>query len=360
MRVFISWSGETSRRVAEALRTWLGDVIHFIDPWVSSQDIYKGGHWAAEVSEQLEASRFGILCLTKENLFAPWILFEAGVLARTLDRGCVCPYALDVRPADITGPLAQFQCAVADRQNTLALVESLNAALESEALPESKLHRAFDRCWPELERQLKDISAAPPDSRPPVRAERELLEEILNIVRVQARSYPSTGEYDLVPKLRQFILGSTADDGDLNRLSEAITLTSDNKDPNATDWPSSTAFRPPHEIDGTWVGRWTSEPSTLKWYVGQAMVAQRRNRVYIFFDDGKSVSLILATRSKSGRLMGRYINLPFPHDSTAWVGQIVDNDRIDGIWANGRWDFRRVRTVSKESAKDAQESEHDQ
>ena len=39
--------------------------------------------------------------------------------------------------------------------------------------------------------------------------------------------------------------------------------------------------------------------------------------------------------------MGRYINQGVPSASTPWVGLIVGDDRIDGVWTSGRWDLRR-------------------
>ena len=70
MLVFISWSGQRSKIVAEALENWLAQVIQAVEPWVS-QDINKGGlRWSAEVADRLERSKVGIICLTKSNLNA--------------------------------------------------------------------------------------------------------------------------------------------------------------------------------------------------------------------------------------------------------------------------------------------------
>src|SRR3954469_20494730 len=83
-RVFISWSGDTSRQVAEALKDWLPEVIEGIEPWLSTQDLTAGMRWGSELASQLERTDFGVICLTPDNLQAPWILFEAGALAKAV------------------------------------------------------------------------------------------------------------------------------------------------------------------------------------------------------------------------------------------------------------------------------------
>jgi hypothetical protein len=70
MKVFISWSGPRSRAVAELLKGWLVDVIQAIGPWMSSY-IEKGARWVSELSEELEQSKLGIICLTQDNLSSP-------------------------------------------------------------------------------------------------------------------------------------------------------------------------------------------------------------------------------------------------------------------------------------------------
>lgn len=42
MRVFISWSGETSHKVALALHGWLPKVVQALNPWVSTEDMIYG------------------------------------------------------------------------------------------------------------------------------------------------------------------------------------------------------------------------------------------------------------------------------------------------------------------------------
>src|ERR1700684_2611083 len=93
--VFISWSGERSIHIAEALRWWLKMVVQATKPFMSKTDIDKGSRWHIELAKALESMKVGIICLTPENLSASWLLFEAGALSKTMDKGTlVCTYLL--------------------------------------------------------------------------------------------------------------------------------------------------------------------------------------------------------------------------------------------------------------------------
>src|SRR5438309_2275445 len=46
---------------------------------------------------------------TPENVGAPWVLFEAGALAKSMQGARVIPLLFNLGIGDITGPLAQFQ-----------------------------------------------------------------------------------------------------------------------------------------------------------------------------------------------------------------------------------------------------------
>jgi TIR domain len=194
MKVFLSWSGDRSSQVARALSDWLPSVIQAVKPWMSEQ-IVKGMRWGPEMARALEETRFGIVCLTPDNLTAPWILFETGALSKTIASTHVCPYLLGLKPADLQGPLAQFQAAKADVTDTLELVKSINVAQGETILPVKFIESAFNKWWPELEKELQVISqqfvstAIPPKTPPDrtARTEMEVLEEILEIVRQLSR-----------------------------------------------------------------------------------------------------------------------------------------------------------------------------
>lgn len=105
MKVFISWSGNKSHKVALVFREWLPSVIQSLEPYVSSEDIDKGARWSTDIAKELEDSTVGILCVTKENLHAPWLSFEAGALSKTMDKAYVTPFLFDIKRSEVNGPV---------------------------------------------------------------------------------------------------------------------------------------------------------------------------------------------------------------------------------------------------------------
>lgn len=167
MKVFLSWSGTRSQRVATALRDWLPNVLQAVSPWLSSSDIQVGARWANELDLQLQESRVGIICLTPENLAAPWLLYEAGALSKAVESAFVCPYLIGFNPSELSGPLVQFQATTSTRDGTLDLVRMLNRALGNQALDEKVLDRAFQIWWPGLSAELDQILKMPTGAKQP-------------------------------------------------------------------------------------------------------------------------------------------------------------------------------------------------
>lgn len=185
MKVFLSWSGERSRQLAMALRDWFPMVLQHVHVWMSERDIPAGERWATEIGRELEASSYGIICLTRENLHAPWVLFEAGALARSLSESAVCPLLLGADFADLTGsPLTQFQAKKVTREGIREILHSVNSRSE-QALHEAVLTRIFEALWPKLYEALETIppAIAPPSGTPARPRESEVLEELVATVR---------------------------------------------------------------------------------------------------------------------------------------------------------------------------------
>ena len=194
MKIFLSWSGEISREFAEALKQWLPSIIQSVRPWVSPVDIAPGTRWNDEIRRELDNSGYAIACVTPENQDAPWLHFEAGAVARTVEgqhgSGRVVPLLLGLSPGQLNGPWRQFQAKEANRAGLLHVVESINSLLLDAAVDVAILRTTFDRFWSDMEvtieRLNQDLGKTPQPR--PVRATDDMLEEVLETVRSISRS----------------------------------------------------------------------------------------------------------------------------------------------------------------------------
>ena len=191
MKVFLSWSGDLSHKVALTLRDWLPSVIQSIEPYVSSEDIDKGARWSTDIASELADSSYGILCVTKENLHAPWLTFEAGALSKTMDKSYVSPFLFDIKRSEVNGPILQFQSTVFEKDDVKKLLLSLNKADSGEQLTNSRLEKAFDVWYPNLEDSLNHLLEVHPEepdnTKPQEPISNEILEEILDLSRVNQK-----------------------------------------------------------------------------------------------------------------------------------------------------------------------------
>ncbi|MDM8181768.1 TIR domain-containing protein [Marinobacter salarius] len=189
MKIFISWSGETSRKVAEAVREWLPTVLQTVKPYFTPSDIEKGTRWSSDIAQELDDSMAGIFCVTSQNLNSQWLMFEAGAISKKVDQSLVCPILIGLDNSDINGPLTQFQTTLFEKSDFRRLVSDLNKANKSNVLEEGVLNTVFEKFWPELEAKVKGIVEASGDENgaaTDLRSDRELLEEVLDLSRALA------------------------------------------------------------------------------------------------------------------------------------------------------------------------------
>ncbi len=202
MKIFISWSGKPSLNVAMALRDWLPYIFNGIELFVSSEDIRKGKRWPLEVSKELDVCNFGIVCLTPDNLEAPWLLFESGALSKSVKEASV--YTLLVgglRIGDVEGPLSHFQHTMFEKEDFFKLVKSINEALEPNKQDETRLKKIFDKFWDDLETNVS--IAIKIDSKPEKkRSSEDMLRELLETTSYIARNIPDTRQNEFTGSAR--------------------------------------------------------------------------------------------------------------------------------------------------------------
>ncbi|MFC1805790.1 TIR domain-containing protein [Planctomycetota bacterium] len=188
MQVFISWSGELSRKLGEAFRDWLPLVQQNINPYFSPVDVKTGAFWRTQVVTNLRASQFGILCLTPDNLAAPWLLFEAGAIAGHLEEPHVCPICFGFEPRVLQSPLADLQAIPFEKEKMAKLVGDINELDEETRLTREQVRRAFDKWWEELKTKIEAVHVEHGEMEaPPEPTMEQKVDEILERARLQAR-----------------------------------------------------------------------------------------------------------------------------------------------------------------------------
>ena len=189
MQVFMSWSGEVSREVAENLATFIEHVVRGINTFISSHDVDAGERWETRVSEELEQTHHAILCITRKNQESTWLNYEAGALGKLLGRSKVIPYTLGFHPGEMgVGPLSRFQGIQNDKEGTWALVLALNNALQTPN-GEAFVREDFDLWWPRLEPKMSEtLSQQPAKKEQYLPTDREILLELRRDIQLLLRS----------------------------------------------------------------------------------------------------------------------------------------------------------------------------
>ena len=198
MKVFISWSGELSRELGEAVRNWLPSALQYVKPYFTPDDIDKGAKWASEISKELSTSSVCIIILTRSNLESSWIMFEAGAISSTVEKARVCPIIFDLEPTDLQGPLAQFQATRFQKDDIRKLFSTINSLGGEQKLDDTVAATVFEKWWPDLEIDLKRIvdgHIAVPKAKE-IRSDRELIEEILLLLRSSEKEKSTSSKQD--------------------------------------------------------------------------------------------------------------------------------------------------------------------
>lgn len=151
MKVFLSWSGERSKKLAALLSVVIPELIPGIETWMSKRDLAAGDDWKEKILETLKQSNACIACITPENVNSQWIHFEAGAVKGRVE-GPVCAVLLGLEPRDLTGPLSQYHAVRSDDEDgILALVRKLNrATIHKRRATDGKLTSRFANLWPEI------------------------------------------------------------------------------------------------------------------------------------------------------------------------------------------------------------------
>ena len=137
---------------------------------------------------------------------------------------------------------------------------------------------------------------------------------------------------------------------DIDEFAAQVQPSDSSVDAKALVRNASRDDEPYRSMEGHWLSRWNGgvEPTMVgdtedTWKPGTGELRVVGDRVYVLFDwaDGARQALLDAKRDGPDTLIGRYVDLGDPTNTSPWRGLILDNRRIDGRWTNGRLDFHR-------------------
>jgi hypothetical protein len=154
MKVFFSWSGDYSLAVAKALNDLIAQGLKAVRPFFSP-NITRGVPWGPRLMAALQTTRYGIVCLTPDNLDSLWMNFEVGALFRAKG-SLVWTFLHNVEPENVPGPLKQFQSTISTENDVLELLKTMNNRIgKTSRMPLNQLEQNFKRAWPIMEKKLK-------------------------------------------------------------------------------------------------------------------------------------------------------------------------------------------------------------
>lgn len=167
-KVFLSWSGDLSRKAAEFFKDWLEIVIQELEIFYSEDDITKGSNGIETIFRNLRESAASVIMLTKENQTSPWICFEAGAIFTKSEDSYACGLMLDFSADELEGPLKSIQQTPFEKKEVFKMLKAINSKCAS-PLTEERLKRVFDRNWDNLEHELSILISAAPTSKVPTK-----------------------------------------------------------------------------------------------------------------------------------------------------------------------------------------------
>ncbi len=158
--VFLSWAGAGSNsfKLAERLHTWLRDVLHVVEPFMSAADIEAGTRWSAELQHRLRSARVAVVIVTPANQHHPWLYFEAGAVGLQVGDAnrVITMFHGMARGEHKKSPLTEFQNVLADEGGFRKVVKSINS-VSPHKLEADTLDRAFKKWWPDMEEFLATL-----------------------------------------------------------------------------------------------------------------------------------------------------------------------------------------------------------
>lgn len=201
MKVFLIWSGPVSHQAARISKELLETVVQGVECFISD-DIETGQLWRSIIAEQLGNTDFGIVFVTAKNRTNHWIHFEAGAVAKAVEKSNVVPVCVGLRKGEIEGPLADFQMVEFTQDGFKKIVQAMAKHLKLVRV--EHMLKVLGWKWDEVEAQINDVleSAAKEGPKPlfPKVPEERKVEDKLEEVLVRMRRLEANPERETLAR----------------------------------------------------------------------------------------------------------------------------------------------------------------
>ena len=154
MKVFIGWSGETSKEIASILKNWLNGMFDGHVSAFTPDDLAPGSLWFGALPRAITDADCGLLCVTADNVNSQWLSYEAGALSGNVK--LLIPILFGVSSLRVGAPLRMFQPISFKADGMRELTQTLNELLGEALIPPQELDRRFKARYPALEMMIDE------------------------------------------------------------------------------------------------------------------------------------------------------------------------------------------------------------
>jgi hypothetical protein len=134
--IFLSWSGNTGKKIATELRKLLPSILHIPSPFVSDIDIHAGRAWREMLDSQLRETNYVMFIFTPENIATPslWMAYEAGAAMSNRNREIlVLTLAFNVPATSVPNYLGEIHSSSFKEEDWKKLLEDLRKKIKKKS-----------------------------------------------------------------------------------------------------------------------------------------------------------------------------------------------------------------------------------
>lgn len=159
MNMFISWSKDTSKKLAFETKKFIEDFFESksINIYLSSDQIDTGSYWFDDIRDAIESSNLCLIILTDENEFSRWIYFESGAIAFNGKSKNIIPFLFSSRALDPSSPLRNFQYARFIETDVKRILLAIKKTGKLESVRDSEFDDRFREKFPDYSKSVHKI-----------------------------------------------------------------------------------------------------------------------------------------------------------------------------------------------------------